>query len=676
MSNSNMASSPIVAQPKIIGIYGLPGSGKTTLKNTLQSGDQRLNEERFTFFEGSEIVCQIAGGDIEAFKKLPQSKQRDIREKAITRIREVCASKDTVGIVTGHFMFWNEGSECPASVLTPIDWEVYTHILYLDKLPAKVAYQIREDTTRTRKQYSNGHLAKWQGEEKRLLRSACLERGILFAAVPADDRSLTVRYVKRLVQDFSDQDEVVNTAQALRLLDEQLISLNGSVRNMMIIDGDKTLTSQDTGKTFWDLVKQDYSDAWRQMCNTDTDTDPSTAIFTKMQYSYTAFRQVMLAYQELDMQDPIFDKVCLRTAQDTILDEHFKTFLKRVGNKQGASAVIVTCGLARVWRLILEKENIQNVSVIGGGLLENKFVVTPEIKAEVISHLQKVHNMEVLAFGDSQVDLKMLRQANRAFVVVGPLESRSRSMDRLLADELAKGLKAEQILLPENVPHRLTLDQLPTTSLEVLPLEVTHATGEAVAKILMSSTRDNRVQGPALRNAHHLIGHYLALQFVAAKVGLETYRIPLVTGKEDDGHCLFNEDRTLIVPLMRGGEPMAFGVSEAFPRAAFYHTKDGCDLKAKHLDDISTVILVDSVINTGVSIVKAVSHIRSIKSTIRIVVVAGVVQAAAVGPNGIAKDLETFDKLTIVALRLSENKFKGKGGTDTGHRLFNTTNWD
>jgi uracil phosphoribosyltransferase len=33
------------------------------------------------------------------------------------------------------------------------------------------------------------------------------------------------------------------------------------------------------------------------------------------------------------------------------------------------------------------------------------------------------------------------------------------------------------------------------------------------------------------------------------------------------GYRLLHEEATLIVPLMRGGEPMAFGVNEAFPLA-------------------------------------------------------------------------------------------------------------
>ncbi|KAJ6186687.1 hypothetical protein N7519_007988 [Penicillium mononematosum] len=123
---------------------------------------------------------------------------------------------------------------------------------------------------------------------------------------------------------------------------------------------------------------------------------------------------------------------------------------------------------------------------------------------------------------------------------------------------------------------------------------------------------------------------------------------------------------------MRGGEPMAFGVSEAFPLAMFHHAKVPSDLQHEHLKDMATIILVDSVVNTGKSILQFVQHIRSLNATIRIVVVAGVIHSQAVFTSRIARALGRFDGLSFVALRLSDNQFTGRGTTDTGNRLFNT----
>jgi uracil phosphoribosyltransferase len=88
------------------------------------------------------------------------------------------------------------------------------------------------------------------------------------------------------------------------------------------------------------------------------------------------------------------------------------------------------------------------------------------------------------------------------------------------------------------------------------------------------------------------------------------------------------------------------------------------------------VILVDLVVNSGKSVVEFVERIRKLSPTARIVIVSGVVQDQAVASGELADMLALAPNLHLVALRFSENKYTGKGRTDTGHRLFNTTDQD
>lgn len=233
-------------------------------------------------------------------------------------------------------------------------------------------------------------------------------------------------------------------------------------------------------------------------------------------------------------------------------------------------------------------------------------------------------------------------------------------------------------------------------------------TDTKAAKLLMTPTRDARVAGPDLREAHRRIGWYLAMHKVSEIIGVEEYQIPHVQGKTDSGYRLLNEKKTCIVALMRGGEPMALGVNDAFPLASLVHAKKPEDLKPEHLKDQKTVLLVDSVINSGKSVVEFLQYLEEIKPGIRIVIIAGVVQEDTLvsknpdedhnrgKPRGVpslyeqklsaAKEKETDPRsalfgilcrslnIDIVALRSSGNKFTGSGTTDTGNRLFNTTN--
>src|ERR1700712_3386368 len=94
---------------------------------------------------------------------------------------------------------------------------------------------------------------------------------------------------------------------------------------------------------------------------------------------------------------------------------------------------------------------------------------------------------------------------------------------------------------------------------------------------------------------------------------------------------------------MRGGEPMAFGVNDAFPLAWFVHAKEPKELETHHVVGQKTILLVDSVVNNGKSVLEFVEHIRKIDAYTRIVVVAGVVQAQSVSLDrggAVAKLLE------------------------------------
>lgn len=249
-------------------------------------------------------------------------------------------------------------------------------------------------------------------------------------------------------------------------------------------------------------------------------------------------------------------------------------------------------------------------------------------------------------------------------------------------------LRAHQTLLPDNASPRLETARLPLIQLtdpafvnsifslfSPTGLQIPHATDKPAAKLLMTPMRDAIVTGPALREAQRQAGWYLAMEFMTRITGVEERSIPHVQGHHTTGHRLHHEQQTLIVPLMRGGEAMALGVNDAFPLATFLHANTPSDIEGSHLQGRVTIVLVDSVVNSGKSIAEFIRHVRNFHATIRIVVVAGVVQSQAVSGGNLGR-LVCCGKLAVVALRLSENKYTGHGTTDTGNRLFNTVHLD
>lgn len=406
-------------------------------------------------------------------------------------------------------------------------------------------------------------------------------------------------------------------------------------------------------------------------------------------------------YEEI--ADPAqFDAICEQVASQVTMYPEFVTFLELVAKTTHARAVVATCGMAHIWTKVLRNHGFsESVQVVGGGRLSNGYVVTGDIKRQLVSNLRKVYGMEVFTFGDSPLDLPTLREAGhgKRFIVVGDEKIRSKSMeDALRKEEFLSMFGYRQILLPATVQPRLTANDLPVTQLDdfhvLKDVHDRHRVGPAfvvanntTALQLSTPMRNADSNGPLLREAHRRVGWYLATEHVGAMVGIEKYDIPHTQGGMTDGWRLRDEKKTSIVALMRGGEPMAFGVSDAFPLAFFVHAKEPVQLKREHIINQKQILLVDSVVNNGDSVVEFVEHIRSIDLYIRVVVVTGVIQAKSIAHvndghgssergGKIGKLIDKDPNVFVIALRKSENKYTGKGGTDTGHRLFNTTHMD
>ena len=660
----------------VVGLYGVPGSGKTFLLNQLK---QELGQAHFAFYEGSEMIATVVPGGLSAFQQLHQQEKVYWRQLAIDTIGKECTSSGKFAVVTGHFMFWPEDDEAGRLVYTQNDLSIFTHILYLD-VPAEIVVQRRlGDTERSRSSASVTHIRRWQQAEMTQLRRLCRYHDILFSLV--SPRPMLLNRVLTLLRDFQHHTEEHNLSHAQSRLDEVLVANQGQLETVLVMDADRTLAAEDTGALFWEMVSKSQP-------SRDKECPLRTLFSSPLGYSYTAFRQAVLLYEET-ADDQEFDALCQNVASAVTMHPEFVSLLQLVAEQEHVGAVVVTCGLRRVWEKVLEKEGLsKTVKVIGGGRIADGFVVTAAVKAALVARLRDIHHMYVWAFGDSPLDLDMLSKADQAIVVVGEKQIRSRTMDAALLNAIDNnGLQAHQALLPSNAPSRLNPSKLPLIQLKEQEfrdsvlcrrsrhagIKVLHATNRNATKLLMTPMRDAAIAGPILREAHRRVGRYLATEFLADMIGVEEYPIPHVQGHHTSGYRLFHEQQTSIVALMRGGEAMALGVNDAFPLAMFVHASRPDDIMLHHLQGQFTVVLVDSVVNSGKTVVQFVQHVRNLHATIRIVVVAGVAQAQSVSGGSFAQALAHHSNLSLVALRLSDNKFTGRGTTDTGNRLFNTT---
>ncbi|EEU34817.1 uncharacterized protein NECHADRAFT_98111 [Fusarium vanettenii 77-13-4] len=659
--NSSRDMHPSIAtagpKPTVIGLYGISGSGKSFLLKHLQ---QELSPTEFALFEGSDKIASLIPGGLEAFHKLDEKCKSDLRGQAIEAIRKESCDTGRVAIVTGHFMFWGQEDATGQPVYTSNDLATFTHVIYLN-IPIDIISQRRlNDGLKDRTAMSQEHLRRWQEAEVSKMRGVCREHHILFSVV-SNPEALFPRVLDMILHFRQPITAKSNLARVRAKLDGILaLPDRDNLETVLVMDGDKTLATEDTGALFWEMIAQ---------------TRPSLAAKSPLQelfggplgYSDTAFHQATLLYEEATDNEQ-FETACDTVASSVVMHPEIISLLRIVAEQRHVGALVVTCGLGRVWEKVLQRYGLsKTVGVIGGGRISDGFVVTAAVKAAIVSQLRNDTRRYVWAFGDSPLDLPMLKGADQAIVVVGDKRTRSSSMDEALYKAIhVENFRARQVLLPSQSPPRLNEEKLPLVRLDDekfvesivchrRPVKILHATDKAAAKLLTSPTRDASVAGPALRDAH------------------ARYDMPHVQGHRITGHRLRGEQQTTIAMLMRGGEPMAFGVNEVFPKARFIYAASAGDIKRHHVDGQCTILLVDSVVNSGKTLMQFIEHVRGLHANIRIVVMAGVVQAEVVVETHPLAKLMGRHGACLVALRLSENKFTGTKGTDTGNRLFNTT---
>ncbi|KAK4499075.1 hypothetical protein PRZ48_009587 [Zasmidium cellare] len=665
-----MSELVIPKEPKVIGLYGLPGSGKSTFLKKLRE-DANYKDD-FLFIEGSEVIASLTVGGLEAFKKLCERDKQKVRREAIEKIRDKCLEENKSAVVAGHFSFWNKGERKATEVWTESDAEIFTHIIYLTVDGQVLERRVERDTTRSdRGSWKADHLDAWRDDEIRQLRKLCAEnrKDVMFECVDGGGEggpNWNLVVVKRYMDvECNENSNRRRVAEALKGLFSPFPS---KLDTVLLIDGDKTLAPQDTGAMFW-AAAGDGPDKKRL-----------ADIFDEHGYTFKGFWEAAYEYDTAG-SDGDFDGLCEQVATCVKMQHDFKILLSFIaGGSKSVKAIVVTSGLQLIWEFVLVKLGLSRVVKVIGGDRKRNLVVTPKIKAMIAKILQE-NGLYVLAFGDSKVDLPMLHQADQAVVVVCDEKNRSKSMEGDVKKAITNdGLEAHQLLLPSTVSARLDEAGLPVIQpqdvsvINALTGHFKHveAKNKAAAKLLMTPTRDANVHGPSLREAHRNVGRYLATEYLSEILGLQQYKMQHVqSGKTADGYRLFHEKKTLVIPLMRGGEPMAFGVSDVFPLAPFLHAKKPGDVEKQHLQGMTNVILVDGVVNTGDSLVEFVKRIRELRPSVRIVALSGVTQKGAV--EELTGKLDGCGGVTLISLRTSANKFTGKGGTDTGARLFCTT---
>ena len=193
-------------------------------------------------------------------------------------------------------------------------------------------------------------------------------------------------------------------------------------------------------------------------------------------------------------------------------------------------------------------------------------------------------------------------------------------------------------------------------------MRVKDFTNKNAVQLLATQSRRTDISSTELCKIHFEMGKFLAYEMLD-EFELTEKEIQHVQGTRT-GVELADKNSITIFALIRAGLYAAEGVRSVFSESQFniYSSTE----KIKSDLENKTVIVVDAVINTGESIEHIIEQLQKHKAK-KIIIATLIMQKDALYLA------DKYANISFYALRISENKYVGKGGTDTGNRLFNTT---
>lgn len=270
--------------------------------------------------------------------------------------------------------------------------------------------------------------------------------------------------------------------------------------------------------------------------------------------------------------------------------------------------VVLSSGITLLWEKLAVQFDLKNVIA--------DTMISADTKFFVVKLLQD-KGYAVIAYGDSKNDYYMLKQADKGYLYIGSRLSRS------LKNSNISGIK----LIYDRSPYILA-DRDGSISDDI-----------AICR------SDSGVNGSKLADTHIRLGK---------KLGEIMQRsIP--------------DKNSAVIVLERGGRFFGDGVYTGFG-GTFY----SYDPKKEIIPDIKQgiAVIVDSVINTGRSVLNMIEKLKQRYPNIEIVIVSNVIQEKAV---------DLLQEYKIFAIRTSSNSYTGSRqasqkdgkGPDTADRLFN-----
>lgn len=379
-----------------IAIYGVSRAGKNYLIERIVNRFNSGGEARAFHLEGSTTLNDMADKKYRsAFKRLSEEQKDILRKEFVQLLKDVEEEYDVV-FVDGHYAFISEDGYHVA--FTEDDKNAYDAFFYLDT-PAELIVQFSQNSLGDKKNtnISPEEVRQWKTFEKGKMRKICndLNKELI---ILNEETSSSIEFIESYIFGHS----IARITRNRDILESKINQIANSRKEniTILLDADGTLIPYDSATIMAKFLN-------------DINIAEIKPIFKKYkEYCFAAFYDVAQYYSENNSKED-FILASQEAAKEVEIRSEFIQLFKEIN----ANFIIVTAGFSLLWKNIIEKYNLDNVSLIAGNTLHDDCIIGQSEKGFVVDLLKK-RNKYVVCFGDALVDKDMFLKSDMGYLVV------------------------------------------------------------------------------------------------------------------------------------------------------------------------------------------------------------------------------------------------------------------
>lgn len=377
-----------------IALYGVSRSGKNYLIERLLERINGNTEKTLFHVNGSGVLDKLSNNKFGIPLKNTNEKQKQRLRLMFYDEFAILGNDYQNKIIDAHYCFFN--NDTFKISFTNKDRDINDIFFYLDTPASAIIEHANLDKIKKDIAFmSEEKINAWKEFEIQSLRKMCLDYDKEFIVL---DNSIedSIDYFETLL--LGTREILLDSKKIAEHIIDKYQSIINKYKNIVLIDCDRTISNNDTT---YDFCRSN-----------DIDKQKLKGIFLNERYTLYQFFRAAKLYAEKDIS--MYENSSTYAMEKAVLNMPLIEDIKHNGDNW--LSIGITSGILRIWEKVQKKTGFPCIIAGGGNIKTDKIIISREVKYHIVKLLKKKRKY-VIAVGDSMIDIDMLNEANKGFIV-------------------------------------------------------------------------------------------------------------------------------------------------------------------------------------------------------------------------------------------------------------------